>query len=289
MLDAFTEAGIPIDMISACSSGAFIACAYAAGKLNEFREGHMSKGVRDLLFNFLTVSFKGGLFSMDKIEQPLAELFGVQNIEDLKIPVSIVASDLTAGTEVVFTMGNIVRAIQASCATPGLFEPVVWGNKVLIDGAIFNIVPIEAAWSMGPDVVIGIDLAATRQGIDRSVFRMVQGYNVLRWPFAKVRAYAKQVGRKIFKKRAAKAARSGEAQMIDQIKIPNLLSVVHQAVGLAVQERKKGEIFNCNLMLEPNVKQFGTVEVNDKSLAAMYEEGRRCAIEAIPKIRELLR
>ena len=84
------------------------------------------------------------------------------NLEDLPIPVSIAASDIVMVREVIFSMGTSQGQLNASCSIPGLFEPVIWGGRVLLDGGLFNIIPVEAAKASGSDIIIGIDLATSR-------------------------------------------------------------------------------------------------------------------------------
>jgi NTE family protein len=76
----------------------------------------------------------------------------------MKIPLSIVATDLMTGQSVHFTDGEIGPALRASCAYPGLFLPVEFNGRILVDGFLTETVPAEAAREMGADIVIGVHL-----------------------------------------------------------------------------------------------------------------------------------
>src|SRR5713101_6853878 len=86
-----------------------------------------------------------GLASNQRLENLIERVFESRRFEDLRIPLAVVATDLTSGEPVVFTQGNLVDAIRASCAFPGLFEPVVIGTRCLADGGLVAPVPTRAA------------------------------------------------------------------------------------------------------------------------------------------------
>jgi NTE family protein len=84
--------------------------------------------------------------------------FGDVPLEELSIPVAVVATDVDTQDEVVLRRGNSVAAVFASGAVPGVFPAVRIGSRTLVDGGIVNPVPASVAVSMGADVVIGIRL-----------------------------------------------------------------------------------------------------------------------------------
>src|SRR5206468_27236 len=98
------------------------------------------------------------LASNQRLGELVERVFGSRQFEDLRIPLAVVATDLSSGEPVVFTQGNLVDAIRASCAFPGLFEPVEIGTRCLADGGLVAPVPTEAARSMGAQTVIGVSV-----------------------------------------------------------------------------------------------------------------------------------
>lgn len=77
----------------------------------------------------------------------------------LPIPFACVATDIVSGDSVVLRKGNLAKAIRASMAIPGIFSPVHWDSRLLVDGGMTNNFPVDVCREMGADIVIGVDLA----------------------------------------------------------------------------------------------------------------------------------
>jgi NTE family protein len=278
MLEVFQENDIPVDMIAATSSATFVACAYACGNLDAIKQKYFSM-TRKELFDLFEPTFNGGIFSLDGVDDEANKLITVENLEDLAIPVSIVASDIAHGEEVIFSVGNIMRAIKASCSMPGLFEPVVWGNRVLIDGGLFNVIPVEAARSWGADVVVGVDMATSRDLFSSKVLYLRRGYNVVRKPMV----YLKKIGQKV----TTYAFGPSEIEYtIDSVKVPSMMQVMSKAMDYAIYERRSNEVLDCDVVIKPEIKDYGDIDVHKRD--QMYLEGRRSAERAIPEIKKYL-
>jgi len=116
-----------------------------------------------------------GLASNERLGRLIERVFGSRQFEDLRIPLAVVATDLSSGEPVVFTQGNLVDAIRASCAFPGLFEPVEIGTRCLADGGLVAPVPTQAARSMGAQTVIGVcvGLEDGHRGAPTNIFQVV--------------------------------------------------------------------------------------------------------------------
>lgn len=279
ILDVFKEKGIDVSMFATCSSASFVALAYSCGTLDLMKQRVLNMDSKEMRGLFET-SFRGGIFSLDKIEAEMRKYIPYTNLEELPVPVSIVSSDIVHGEEVVFSIGNISRAVKASCSMPGLFEPVVWGDRVLLDGGLFSIIPVEAAKASGADIVIGIDLASSRNLFSNPVLHFKRGWNFVFWPLSflkrsSFKAYDKIIG-----------PREEVQANIDDIKMPNLFSILDRSMNYAIKERRKAEYFNCDIVITPSVKGFGDVGITKGE--AMYAEGRRAAEEALPLIKKLL-
>jgi NTE family protein len=147
---------IPIDFIAGTSVGALVAATYASGTpLDAMERQGVETRFRD--FGRWTLS-RMGMASNARIEEFLHRFTTVQFFHEMKIPLSIVAADLLSGESVHFTDGEIVPALRASCAYPGLFLPVQYRGRVLVDGFLTETVPAEAARELGADFVIGVHL-----------------------------------------------------------------------------------------------------------------------------------
>jgi NTE family protein len=101
--------------------------------------------------------------------------FDSKQFEELRIPTAIVATDLGNGEAVLFKEGSIADAIRASCAFPGLFEPVTIGTRCLADGGLVAPVPTRAAREMGAHVVVGVAVGLDdgQRGAPTNIFQVV--------------------------------------------------------------------------------------------------------------------
>ena len=77
---------------------------------------------------------------------------------EMKIPLSVVCTDLKTGKEVDFDYGNIAKVVSGSCAVPGVFTPVVYEGMHLVDGGLRNNVPVDVVKNMGANVVFAVDV-----------------------------------------------------------------------------------------------------------------------------------
>jgi NTE family protein len=156
VLRVLEENHIPIDFIAGTSVGALVAATYASGTpLTEMERQGVETTFRD--FGRWTVS-RMGMASNERLEAYLHKFTPARYFHELKMPLCIVATDLIAGESVYFTEGEIGPALRASCAYPGLFLPVEYRNRVLVDGFLTETVPAPALKKMGADVVISIHL-----------------------------------------------------------------------------------------------------------------------------------
>ena len=142
---------------------------YAAGKLDMFEDWVRSLSYLDVL-KLVDLSFlSDGAIRGDKVFAILSEMLGNVDIEDLNIPYTAVATDLTHQKEVWFSSGPLEQAIRASCAIPSLVRPVVMGNRVLVDGGVLNPLPIAASIAVRADKIFAVDLSAEVPVLPQSI------------------------------------------------------------------------------------------------------------------------
>lgn len=162
VLKALEENNIDIDVVAGTSIGAVVGGFYASGltikRMTEFAEKF---GDRRLAY-WMDPSFfmKGGLLKGDKIEQAIIEEIGPVDFSDLETPLYIVATDLITGDEVVISKGEVGRAIRASFAIPGIFAPVKYDERWLVDGAISEPIPTRILKEVECDVIIAVNVSS---------------------------------------------------------------------------------------------------------------------------------
>ncbi len=159
VIEELTERGYEISCIAGCSMGAVVGGIYAAGKLDEYRTWIEALDYFDML-RLMDPSFSLGAIRGEKIFGHIRDMLGTLNIEDLPIPFTAVAADLTNQQEIWFQEGNLEQAMRASAAIPSLFTPVIQGNRVLVDGGILNPLPIVPVVSSHSDLIIAVNLNA---------------------------------------------------------------------------------------------------------------------------------
>ncbi|MFD1197203.1 patatin-like phospholipase family protein [Brucella gallinifaecis] len=158
VLRALDEAGIEIEMIAGTSIGALVGGCYLAGKLDQLEEFARSL-TRRRMFNLLDITFRGsGLFGGMKLDSRMREHLDGLRLEDLDRPFVAVCTELRTGHEIWLSSGPLVEAMRASYALPGVFEPVRWQERVLVDGALVNPVPVSVCRAYEQRLVLAVNL-----------------------------------------------------------------------------------------------------------------------------------
>lgn len=154
--------GHEIVAVSGASVGALVGGVYATGALPEFSTWIRSLTKLDVrrLYDFTFT--RSGFIKGNRTMAEIARFTGEPNIEDLPIPFTAVASDLTTGREVWFQSGPLLLAMRASFAIPTVFTPILVGDHLLADGGMLNPVPIEPTLPVTADATIAVDLGGPR-------------------------------------------------------------------------------------------------------------------------------
>ena len=170
VLKVLKREGIPVDLISGTSMGAFIGSMFASGISPETMEKIALKklpGKKSILSFLDMVIPKTGFINGIRIINFLKSVIGSPLFLDLKIPLIVVASDLGAGIPVVIRSGSVLEAVRASISLPGIFEPYKVNNRLLVDGGITEPVPVRALKERGANKIIAVDVVPEK---DRSSF-----------------------------------------------------------------------------------------------------------------------
>ncbi|WP_369902919.1 patatin-like phospholipase family protein [Bacillus manliponensis] len=157
VIKVLREANIPIHMIAGSSMGALVGTFYAAG-CNVERLYHLAAVFKRKYYLDFTIP-KMGFIAGKRIKDMIKMFTYNRNLEELDIPVAVVATDILNGEKVVFTDGSIADAVRASIAIPGIFVPEKVNGRLLVDGGVIDRIPVSVVKEMGADIVIAVDVS----------------------------------------------------------------------------------------------------------------------------------
>jgi NTE family protein len=157
VLEELDAAGIPIHCVAGTSAGAMVGAAYAADGLSSFRETMCALTRRRVLSLFDPTWPGSGLLEGRRSLELIRPYVG-SRIEALPHPFAALATDLRSGAEVVLREGDVLEAIRASVAIPGLFTPQRWRGRLLVDGGLANPLPVDVTRQLGAQFVIAVSV-----------------------------------------------------------------------------------------------------------------------------------
>ena len=162
VIQVLEEAGIRPDLVVGTSAGSLVAALYAAG-----RSGAELARVALLMDESAITdwSFPGrGMIRGEALARYVREQTGGRTIEQLPLPLGIVATDLDSGSALLFQRGDVGMAVRASSAVPAIFQPVRIGDREYVDGGLVAPVPVRFARQMGAELVIAVDISSPPDG-----------------------------------------------------------------------------------------------------------------------------
>jgi len=158
VLRVLKNAGIDCEVVAGTSIGALVGAVYASGSIDRFEEYAANLSRTELALRLGPSWPAMGLFTGDYIEKILNDFVPERNIEELKKPFAALSVDLKKAEVITFKEGNLRTAVHASVSIPGLFKPVLYNDKILVDGGVLESVPVAAARELGARSVIAVDL-----------------------------------------------------------------------------------------------------------------------------------
>jgi NTE family protein len=172
VLAAFETSGIPIHCITGVSAGSIVAAAYASGATPaEIADAGCAMRFGDVARWSLC---RMGFVVSERMKRFLERLLKRYRFEEMRIPLGVVATDLSTGESVSFRdSGDVFLPIRASCSYPGLFQPVRYQDRMLVDGAMSMEIPAALARQLGATHVISVHLPAQDRALPSNVFQVV--------------------------------------------------------------------------------------------------------------------
>jgi NTE family protein len=162
VIQVLEEAAIVPSLVVGTSAGSVVATLYASGK-NGAALAQLAAGMDESTFT--DWAFPGrGMIRGEALAKYVRDQTAGQSIEQMRLPLGIVATDLDNGQAILFQRGDPGVAVRASSAVPAVFQPVRIGTREYVDGGLVSPVPVRFAREMGAELVIAVDITAVPDG-----------------------------------------------------------------------------------------------------------------------------
>lgn len=159
VLKEFEEANIPVDLIVGCSAGSMVGFLYCHNPNADDLKGLLLTKKKEHFIDFNIWRSRFGLGRGYALRKFLYENVGDLDFCDLQIPLLVVATDLWTGDLVCIGGGEVVPAVHASCALPFYFTPVPLYGRILVDGGVADLVPVDTACTRNAEIIVAVDLS----------------------------------------------------------------------------------------------------------------------------------
>jgi NTE family protein len=181
ILKVFEEEKIPVDLVAGTSIGAIIGAMYCAGvSIDKIENISKNTGWNEISnisqAGILKLFIAESLLSSERLEKYLRDNMGNVQFHELKRPFACVATDLITGEKIIMREGDVAVAARASSTIPGIFAPVEYRHRFLIDGGLNDNIPTDVAKLMGADFVVTVAISAnyTKNSISNVFTTLIQ-------------------------------------------------------------------------------------------------------------------
>jgi NTE family protein len=159
VIQVLEEAGIHVDLVAGTSAGSLVAALYASGQNGQALQ-RVAQSMDEAAFSdWRWPIFKPGVLRGEALARFVTAQVKGRQIQELPIPLGIVATDLRTGVGVLFQRGDIATAVRASSAVPAVFQPVSIDGRDYVDGGLVAPVPVSQVQKMGAELVIAVDIS----------------------------------------------------------------------------------------------------------------------------------
>jgi NTE family protein len=232
VLQVLEEAGIKPQLVVGTSAGSVVAAFYASGKSASQLLKLSDSMDESTLTDWTVPLLSRGMMRGDALAKYMNQNLDIKRIEDMKIPLGVVATDLHSGESILFQRGDPATAVRASSAVPAVFQPVQIGGKEYVDGGLVAPVPVRFARQMGADIVVAVDISTPLEAnkADGMLQILLQTFSImgksisdfeLREADLVVKPALSGIGAAAFseRKRSIDAGRAAMTQALPQLKI----------------------------------------------------------------------
>ncbi len=272
VLRALTEEGIKPDFIAGCSVGALVGAAFAAGRLDQLEAWALALDWKRML-RLADFGLRGGLIRGRRMREVFREQFVERNFSELPVQFAAVATDLHSGQEIWLREGKVSDAISASIAVPGLFQPVLYEDRFLVDGSVVNPIPVSLCRAMGADIAVAVDLGTDLVG------RYVRDDD---------RAPTQTAPQGFMSRFLSRYGRGSEPESEPQPATPSLMETLMGSINIMqlriARSRLAGE--PPDVLITPRLGHLGLLDYHHAEVA--IAEGREAVARALPAIRNAI-
>ncbi len=278
---ALEERGVKPDLVCGSSIGALVGAFYAAGELDKLETWVTSLAWTTVL-RLMDLTWRGGLIRGQRLFNLFRVTFEERDISALPIIYGAIATELASGREVWLREGNVLDAVRASCAMPGLFTPVMRNDSLLVDGGLVNPVPVSMCRALGADLVIAVDLSWGKLGPYRDRNAGKKG-SAQEGGTVAPREVPGWIGR----------VRTGwlermKKKVKDEVTMPSIFEVFTTALDIVEMKVARSRLAGdpADVMITPLLPDFGTMEFH--RAAEAIAEGRAAVERMGPLIDQVL-
>jgi NTE family protein len=275
--------GIVPNVVVGTSIGAVIGGAYAAGHLDRLEDWARSLQPRNII-SYLDIRLNGsGLIGGTKLAAELEAAMGPSLIEELPVKFATVATEVRTGHEIWLTHGRIVDALRASYALPGIFAPVLVGDRWLVDGALVNPVPVSAARAFGAEIVIAANVSSDVFAHSTTIYSHGPGVAMTAAPEVLDPAPPKRGFGKFFS-----AERTVKREFFGAAGRPGISTIMVDAFNIMQDRITRARLAGDppDLLISPRVGQIGWFDFHRAD--DLIAHGARAAERAIESIQEAI-
>jgi NTE family protein len=272
VLRALTEEGIKPDFIAGCSVGALVGAAFAAGRLDQLEAWALALDWKRML-RLADFGLRGGLIRGRRMRDVFREQFVERNFSELPMQFAAVATDLHSGQEIWLREGKVSDAISASIAVPGLFQPVLYEDRFLVDGSVVNPIPVSLCRAMGADVAVAVDLGTDLVG------RYVRDDD---------RAPTQTTPRGFMSRFLPQYGKASDPEAEPQPTAPSLLETLMGSINIMQLRIARSRLAGDppDVLITPRLGHLGLLDYHHAEVA--IAEGREAVARALPAIRNAI-
>ena len=275
VLKVLEREGVPVDVVAGSSMGALVAALwvteYDAACLTDIAQQFQDqRSMLKLLDPVIPIS---GVIGGRLIKRWLHRFLGDKDFHDTRLPLRVVAYDLNNRQELVYESGRLIDAVRKSISIPGVFEPVVEDNRVIIDGGVLNPVPTNVILNLGIHKIIAVNVLQSPEEV-------IKGYTTKQ-------AVLEEKKKVSFLRAPIKFLKQQVVKRINQaLPRPTISNIIVQTLLASEYEVSKQALRDADVMIHPDLSGIQWYELyRVKDLIARGEEA---AEKAMPAIRALL-